>query len=109
MSSSSKNRERARKILAIALDMHQPKEMRIQAVRVLKAMGAIDELWAVVHNVKCPFTRQSAIDCIPALEFKGQMEQINDRTFIPINMGPKEEGRRVTTYTKMPKNELAWP
>ncbi len=62
------NKERVGKILAIALDMHQAKELRIQAVRLLKVMGAIDELWTVVQNVKCPFTRQSAIDSIPALD-----------------------------------------
>jgi len=66
----NQNKERAKKLLAIALDMHQAKELRIQAVRVLKVMGAIDELWTVVQNVKCPFTKQSAIDSIPALEVK---------------------------------------
>lgn len=97
-----KDKERAKKILTIALDMHQPKEMRIQAVRVLKAMRAIDELWTVVHNINCPFTRQTAIDCIPALEFKGQKTQVVDQVSLPEAMQYKQE---VTT----PSNKLELP
>lgn len=69
----------------------QPKELRIQAVRVLKAMGAMDELWTVVHNVNCPFTRQSAIDCIPALEFKAKMTQVTDQLAVPESIERKRE------------------
>ncbi len=71
--------ERVSKVLQIALDMQQVKEIRIQAVRVLKLMGAVDELWAVARSVKCPFTRQAAIDSIPALGVKAGAGQGNDQ------------------------------
>lgn len=83
MSSPSENRERARKILAIALDLHQAREIRIQAVSVLRAMGATDELWTVAHSVKCPFTRQTAVDSIPMLGVKVQTEQISPTSLPP--------------------------
>lgn len=66
------SKERAKKILEIALNMRQAKELRIEAVRLLKVMGAIDELWSVVQTVRCPFTKQAAIDSIPALEVRIQ-------------------------------------
>jgi len=109
MSSARKNKERARKILVIALDMHQAKEIRIQAVRVLKAMDAIDELWTVVQNVKCPYTRQSAIDSIPALEVKVETEQIIDRTSVVENAVYKGEEGKVPTYRDVSNEQLGWP
>jgi len=88
------NKEKAKKVLAIALDMHQAKELRIQAVRVLKAMGAIDELWTVVQNVKCPFTKQTAIDSIPALEVKIDNKQDNNQ-ILASESAVKEEVKTV--------------
>ena len=103
------NYKRAKKIMAIALDMHQAKEIRIQAVRVLKLMDAVDELWIVAHNVKCPFTRQSAIESIPALEVRSQTEQIGDRNSIPENTGIREEGAGVPTQMSISSDKLEWP
>lgn len=100
--SREQNKDRARKILAIALDMHQSKEVRMQAVRVLRVMGAIDELWTVVQNVKCPFTKQSAIDSIPALEVKVWTEQNSDPSSLPRNTEMKDE-------EKTSNDELKWP
>jgi hypothetical protein len=102
---SSSNEKRAKKIMAIALDMHQPKEIRIQAVRVLKVMHAVEELWVVAQNVKCPFTRQSAIDSIPALEARPQ----KDSTFVPAKIEVKEEPASATIHVNISTNKLEWP
>lgn len=103
-----KNKERSKRILAIALDMHQAKEIRIQAVRLLRAMDAIDELWTVVHTVKCSITRQSAIDSIPALEFKHKTE-IYEEILVPENAQRKETERTFTTNTNIRLDRLELP
>jgi hypothetical protein len=95
------DKEKAKKVLAIALDMHQAKELRIQAVRVLKAMGAIDELWTVVQNVKCPFTKQSAIDSIPALGVKIPNEQDNSQKLTASTVKEAEPVKEVKTVKEV--------
>lgn len=61
------------------MNMHQSMELRIQAVRLLKVMGALDELWTVVQKVRCPYTKQAAIDSIPALEVRIQEDDQGER------------------------------
>lgn len=98
--------ERIEKILEIALDMRQAKEVRIQAVRVLKLMGAVDELWAVAKNVRCPFTKRAAIDSIPALGVK-----VQDKSTISYSntLGTKDDGETSTLPPIGGKKEAELP
>lgn len=101
---TSYDNKRTKKIMTIALDMHQPKEVRIQAVRVLRVMDAVDELWTVAQNVKCPFTRQSAIDSIPALELVPQKH--TDEMSVSGNVEVDASG---PTRMNVSSGKLEWP